>query len=65
MAQKTFRTTILKKSSMCSIPLPFEPKPMFGRVRAPVRVTLGGHTYRSTIASDGHGRAGADCGSQC
>jgi bacteriocin resistance YdeI/OmpD-like protein/uncharacterized protein DUF1905 len=29
------------------------PKPLFGKVRAPVRVTLNGHTFRSTIAAMG------------
>lgn len=40
---------------MCFIPVPFDPKPLFGKVRAPVRVTLNGHTYCSTIASMGEG----------
>ena len=40
---------------MCFIPVPFDPKPVFGRVRAPVKVTLNGYTYRSTIASMGEG----------
>jgi hypothetical protein len=34
---------------MCYIPVPFDPVPVFGRLRAPVRVTLNGYTYRSTI----------------
>jgi hypothetical protein len=38
---------------MCVIPLPFDPKAVFGKVRAPVKVTLNGHTYRSTIAAMG------------
>jgi hypothetical protein len=38
---------------MCFIPVPFDPKPVFGKVRAPVRVTLNGYTYRSTIAAMG------------
>jgi hypothetical protein len=38
---------------MCFIPVPFDPAPVFGKVRAPVRVTINGHTYRSTIASMG------------
>lgn len=33
--------------------MPFDPKPVFGRVRAPVKVTLNGFTYRSTIAAMG------------
>jgi hypothetical protein len=38
---------------MCFIPLTFDPKDVFGKVRAPVKVTLNGYTYRSTIASMG------------
>ena len=38
---------------MCFIPLTFDPKPVFGRIRAPVKVTLNGYTYRSTIAAMG------------
>ena len=38
---------------MCFIPVTFDPKTVFGRVRAPVKVTLNGYTYRSTIAAMG------------
>ena len=38
---------------MCFVPVPFDPKALCGKVRAPVRVTLNGYTYRSTIASMG------------
>jgi hypothetical protein len=38
---------------MCFIPVPFDPKEVFGRVRAPVVVTINGYSYRSTIASMG------------
>ena len=30
--------------------LPFDPKEAFGRARAPVRVTIGGFTFRTTVA---------------
>lgn len=50
---KTFRATIVKDGPMCLIPLTFDPKAVFGRVRAPVKVTLNGYTYRSTIAAMG------------
>ncbi len=40
---------------MCFIPVPLDPKAVFGKVRAPVKVTVGKHTYRSTIASMGDG----------
>lgn len=53
MSSKTFKTTIVREGSMCFIPVPFDPAPVFGRVRAPVKVTLNGYTYRSTIASMG------------
>ncbi|MGZ3416805.1 MAG: YdeI/OmpD-associated family protein [Polyangiales bacterium] len=53
--EKTFETTIVRDGSMCFIRVPFDPKPVFGKVRAPVKVTLNGYTYRSTIASMGDG----------
>jgi hypothetical protein len=53
MSSRTFTTTIVRKDSMCFIPLTFDPKSLFGRVRAPVKVTLNGYTYRSTIAAMG------------
>lgn len=53
--KKTFRTTIVRDGSTCFIPVPFDPRPVFGKVRAPVEVTLNGYTYRSTIASMGDG----------
>ena len=40
---------------MCFLPVPFDPREVFGKVRAPVVVRLGGHSYRSTIASMGEG----------
>jgi hypothetical protein len=53
MPSKIFKTTIHREGSMCFIPLTFDPKPVFGKVRAPVKVTLNGYTYRSTIAAMG------------
>jgi hypothetical protein len=53
VASKTYKTTIYRDGSMCFIPVPFDPKPVFGKVRAPVKVTLNGYTYRSTIAAMG------------
>ena len=38
---------------MCAIPVPFDPKEAFGKLRAPVKVTINGYTYRSTIAAMG------------
>jgi bacteriocin resistance YdeI/OmpD-like protein/uncharacterized protein DUF1905 len=53
--KKTFVTTIVRDGSTCFVPVTFDPKPVFGKVRAPVKVTLNGYTYRSTIASMGAG----------
>ena len=53
MSAKRFKGTIVREEGMCYIPLPFDPKAVFGKVRAPVKVTLNGYTYRSTIAAMG------------
>jgi hypothetical protein len=50
---KTYKTTVVRDGSMCFIPVTFDPKAVFGKVRAPVKVTLNGYTYRSTIAAMG------------
>jgi len=50
---RTFKTRVVRDGAMCFIPLTFEPKAVFGKVRAPVKVTVNGYTYRSTIASMG------------
>jgi len=53
MISRTFSATIVTDGSACFIPLTFDPKEVFGKVRAPVKVTLNGHTFRSTIAAMG------------
>jgi bacteriocin resistance YdeI/OmpD-like protein/uncharacterized protein DUF1905 len=53
VASRTFSTTIVRNGSTCFIPLTFDPRPVFGKVRAPVKVTVNGYTYRSTIAAMG------------
>ena len=53
MPSKTFKATIVRNGSACYIPLTFDPKSVFGKVRAPVTVTLNGYTYRSTVAAMG------------
>ena len=50
---KTFKATIVRDGSICYIPLTFDPKPVFGKIRAPVKVTLNGYMFRSTIAAMG------------
>lgn len=53
MSSKRYTTTIVREGSMCFIPVPFDPKPVFGKVRAPVTVRLNGYSYRSTISAMG------------
>lgn len=50
---KTFKTMIEVDGGMCAIPLPFDPKAEFGKVRAPVKVTINNYTWRSTVAAMG------------
>jgi hypothetical protein len=53
MTSKTFEATIVREGSICYIPLTFDPREVFGKLRAPVKVTLNGFTYTSTIAAMG------------
>src|SRR4029077_9597034 len=53
MKSRTYTTTLVRDGSMCIVPVPFDTVPVFGKVRAPVKVTLNGYTYRSTIAAMG------------
>jgi len=53
--KKRFKATIVRDGSMCFIPVTFDPVKVFGKTRVPVKVTLNGYTYRSTIASLGSG----------
>jgi Bacteriocin-protection, YdeI or OmpD-Associated/Domain of unknown function (DUF1905) len=53
MVSKVVKVKIFREGSICFVPVPFDPKALFGMVRAPVKVTLNGYTYRSTIASMG------------
>ena len=53
MISKSFQVKIVREGQMSFIPLTFDPKSVFGKVRAPVKVTLNGYTYRSTIAAMG------------
>ena len=50
MAKKSFTTTISNKVNTvaCWIELPFDPKEVFGSMRAPVKVTVREYTYRTT-----------------
>jgi hypothetical protein len=53
MRSQFVRVKIVREGAICFVPVPFDPKAVFGKVRAPVRVTLNGYTYRSTIAAMG------------
>jgi hypothetical protein len=53
MLSKTYNATIVRNGSICFIPVRFDPRAVFGRTRAPVKVTLNRYTFRSTIASMG------------
>jgi hypothetical protein len=50
MSARTVTVTLIDEDGMSAIPVPFDPKAAFGKVRAPVTVTLNGYTFRSTIA---------------
>lgn len=57
-ASRTFVTTIAADpdgSSMTAITVPFDPREVFGKVRAPVVVSIGAHSFRSTVCSMGGG----------
>ena len=56
MTSKTFRTTLLHEGNLTAIEVPFDPKTVFGKTRVPVKVTLNGYTYRSTISPMGGGQ---------
>jgi hypothetical protein len=54
MTVKTYTVTLAKEGDgVGAIPVPFDPKEVFGKIRAPVVVTLNGYSYRSTIAAMG------------
>ncbi len=44
MLSQTVRVKIVRDGRMCFVPVPFDPKAVFGKVRAPVLVTLNGYT---------------------
>ena len=55
MAEVRFQTNVVRDGAMCFLPVPLDPRAVFGKVRAPVIVTVNGHSFRSTIASMGNG----------
>src|SRR5919206_911818 len=55
MASERFETVVGTEGAGTFTPVPLDVPAVFGRVRAPVRVTVNGHTWRSTVM-----RYGAD-----
>jgi hypothetical protein len=49
VAEATFEATVASEGSGVFIVVPLDVPAVFGRVRAPVRVTVNGHTWRSTV----------------
>ena len=53
MAER-FETVIqVEERTATYFEIPLDVRALFGRARPPVRVTIGGHTYRSTVAAYG------------
>ena len=50
MSSRTFTVKPARDGKMSAIELPFDPKAVFGKARAPVKVTINGYSYRSTVA---------------
>ena len=51
--KQTFSGTVVRDGPSCYVLLPFDPKAVFGTVRAPVVVTIAGYTFRSRIVAMG------------
>jgi hypothetical protein len=49
MAGARFETVVGSEGTGTFLEVPLDVPAVFGRVRAPVRVTVGGHTWRSTV----------------
>ena len=49
MASERFETVVGTDGSGTFLEVPLDVPAVFGRVRAPVRVTVNGHTWRSTV----------------
>ena len=53
MKTQTVRVKPRRDGPMCIVPVLFDPRAEFGKVRAPEKVTRNEYTYRSTIFSMG------------
>jgi ribosomal 50S subunit-recycling heat shock protein len=58
--RKRFKTTLVGdesgKMETAAISLPFDARDAWGKARMPVRVTINGHMWRSTVANMGDGQ---------
>jgi len=53
MPSQSFSATVVRDGPSCFVTVPFDPKAVFGKVRAPVVATVNGYTFRTTIAAMG------------
>jgi hypothetical protein len=53
MPSQSFSGKVVRDGPSCFVTLPFDPKAVFGKVRAPVVATVNGYTFRTTIAAMG------------
>ena len=53
MPSRSFSATVVRDGPSCFVALPFDPKAVFGKVRAPVVVTVNGYTFRRPIVAMG------------
>jgi hypothetical protein len=52
-AQAVFEARLRRAGGAGYVVLPIDPKAVFGKVRAPIKVTLNGYSFRTTIATMG------------
>jgi hypothetical protein len=50
---KSFTATVVQDAMAVVVPVPFDPKDVFGQVRAPVVATVDGYTFRTRIVAMG------------
>ena len=50
---RSFTATVVKDATAAIIPVPFDPKEVFGQVRAPVVATVDGYTFRTRVVAMG------------
>jgi hypothetical protein len=53
MPSRSFSASVVRDGASCVIALPFDPKTVFGAIRAPVVATVNGYAFRTTIAAMG------------